>query len=591
MCGISGVMMRDGRQLSAGILKKLGDALSHRGPDDRTELHRGDVGLVHTRLSIVDVEGGGQPFVLPDGTALIANGEIYNDPDLRCKFSTAGFMTQSDCESALHLYQARGQDFADSLRGMYALAVHDPEEKKLILARDPFGIKPLYYAETEASFSFASEPQALIAAELVASSLNVSVRDETLALQFSTGTSTVFENIKRLNPGETLVVQNGRITAQLKHSNVLCTDVITRSDSNSLSEFDHVWRESVAVHQRSDVPYGMFLSGGIDSAAVLAMMAQLNDAPVLAYTAAFPGTDAYDERESARGMAQSAGAHHVEVEISADDFWQTLPDIAAVVDDPTPDYAIIPTYLLARRAANDVKVVLTGEGGDEVFAGYGRYRAALRPWPFAKLPFRRSILAESGVLRAMPGTWRKGLNTLEYAVLQAQKKQLDNKNAVLCFRQAVDCAGWLPNDLLIKLDRCLMAFGVEGRVPFLDKRVTKFAFSLSADQKIRGGLGKWIVRQWLAVNFPAAASFGRKRGFTVPVADWIAAERLRLGPLVARQEGIAEMCIPGKVEALFSGVNKMSGQAAWVLLFYALWHRRHILGLIPEGDVFETLSV
>ncbi len=590
MCGIAGVMMRDGRPLPDDILEKLANALSHRGPDGRGELNRGDVGLVHTRLAIVDVEGGRQPFVAPDGIALIANGEIYNDPDLRRAFSSVDFISESDCESALHVYRARGHVFTDDLRGMYALVLHDPADNKLVLARDPFGIKPLYYAETAVGFCFASEPQALVAAGLVAPSQKMSVRDETLALQFSTGTATVFEHIHRVAPGETLVVENGRITGRLKHPDVLTGGGAARPDRDALAEFDDIWRETVAAHQRSDVPYGMFLSGGIDSAAVLAMMAQLNDAPVLAYTAAFPGTGAHDERDAARIVAQAAGAEHIELEVSAADFWQNLPQIAAAMDDPAPDYAVVPTYLLARRAAKDVKVVLTGEGGDEMFAGYGRYRAAMRPWPLSKRPFRRSILAGSGVLRRESKRWREGLGALERAVLRAQSTDLGAKSAVLRAAQAVDCAAWLPNDLLIKLDRCLMAFGVEGRVPFLDSHVAKFAFSLKADQKVQGGVGKWIVRQWLAENFPAAAAFDKKRGFTVPVADWLAAEGPRLGPLVARQEGVAEMCLPGQVEALFSDVTARTGQAAWVLLFYALWHQRHMLGQRSQGDVFETLS-
>ena len=583
MCGIAGVMMRDGRPLPDGILEKLTNALDHRGPDGRVALDRGDVGLVHTRLAIIDVEGGKQPFILPEGTVLIANGEIYNDLDLRCEFSGAQFATGSDCESPLHVYRTRGDAFADSLRGMYALAIHDPAKKTLILARDPFGIKPLYYAETAAGFCFASEPQALITAGLVIAAQRNPVRDEVLALQFSTGTSTPFKKIQRVAPGETLVVKNGRITLRLERSDVLSAEVIERPDHDAIVEFGEVWRESVTVHQRSDVPYGMFLSGGIDSAAVLAMMARLNEAPVLAFTAAFPGTGAHDEWENAQNAAAAVGADHVDVPVTAADFWADLPQVAAAVDDPAPDYAVIPTFLLAKCAAKDVKVVLTGEGGDEMFAGYGRYRAALRPWPFAKPPFRRHILAESGVLRTVPPQWRDGLSAVERAVLHGKSSDLRTI-------QAVDCATWLPNDLLVKLDRCLMAHGVEGRVPFLDPSVAKFAFSLKDDQKVRGGFGKWIVRQWLAENFPAAAAFERKRGFTVPVADWISGEGARLGPLVARQEGIAEICAPGKVESLFRTVNARSGQAAWMLLFYALWHRRHMLGHMPVGDVFETLS-
>lgn len=576
-------MMRDGRSVPGDSLRDLADALAHRGPDGRGEVHRGDVGLVHTRLAIVDVQGGGQPFLSDNGTALVANGEIYNDPDLRREMSAARFESNSDCESALHVYLAQGESFANSLRGMYALALHDSQENKLILARDPLGIKPLYYVEAPDGFYFSSEPQALIAAGLVAASQNSAARDEVLSLQFSTGARTPFEGIHRVAPGETLIVKNGAVESRSMRPEVLSAAVVSRSDRDAVSEFGKVWRDSVSAHQRSDVPYGMFLSGGIDSAAVLAMMAELSDTPVLTYTAAFPDTNAHDERDYARKAAKAAGARHVELEVSAADFWENLPDIAAAVDDPSPDYALVPTFLLAKRAAQDVKVILTGEGGDELFAGYGRYRAALRPWPFAKRPHARHLLAKSGVLRTVPPHWRAGIDAVEQRFLHGERPNL---RAL----QKVDCTTWLPDDLLIKLDRCLMAHGVEGRVPFLDSKVAQFAFSLKDEQKMRGGLGKWILRQWLSETFPAAAAFERKRGFTVPVAEWISAKGARLGPLVARQEGVLEICAPRAVETLFQNVTARNGHAAWVLLFYALWHRRHMVGAPPAGDVFETLS-
>jgi asparagine synthase (glutamine-hydrolysing) len=583
MCGIAGVMMRDGRPPDDDILARLAGTLAHRGPDGNGRHVQAGVGFVHTRLAIVDLAYGQQPLTASDGVTLIANGEIYNDPALRRDLSDVTFSTGSDCESALHLYRRDGETFAAGLRGMYALAIHDPARRRLVLARDPFGIKPLYYGETPAGFFFASEPQSLLAADVVKSALNVESRDEVLAFNFSTGAETPFAGIYRVLPGETLIIENGQIIARHQRPALPQTKITARDDSAAVTEFGDVWRESVFAHQRSDVPYGMFLSGGIDSAAVLAMMARLNERPVLAFTAAFPGTEAHDERDAARAVAAAAGAVHVEVEVTAADFWRTLPAIAAALDDPAADYAVVPTYLLAKQAARDVKVILTGEGGDELFAGYGRYRGALRPWPFAKRPWRRHNLAISGVLNTLPRGWRDGISSLETRISDANL-------GVLRAAQALDCAAWLPNDLLTKLDRCLMAHGVEGRVPFLDPKVAAFAFSLPDRQKIRDGRGKWIVRQWLAENFPAAAAFAPKRGFTVPVVEWIAAEGARLGPLVARQPGIAELCKPGAVEHLYTHMNAKNGGAAWTLLFYALWHRRHMLGLAPTGDVFACLG-
>ncbi len=580
MCGIAGLMTRT--PVTPDVLDRLTGALRHRGPDGVGRAVRDAVALVHTRLSIVDLAGGAQPVIAPDGITLVANGEIYNDRELRRELNVA-YATGSDCESALHLYRRDGEGFAARLRGMYALAVHDPAKKRLVLARDPFGIKPLYYAETAQGFAFASEAQALIAAGLVDARLDDEARDELLAFNFTCGEATPFAGIRRVAPGETLIVEDQRIVRRLLHPALPAGAQVARSDADALAALGEVWRETVEAHQRADVPYGMFLSGGIDSAAVLAMMARLNDKPVLAFTAAFPGTTAHDERDGARKAAKTAGARHVEVEVTAQDFWSELPAIAAALDDPTVDYAAVPTYLLAKAAAQEVKVVLTGEGGDELFAGYGRTRAALRPWPFRKRPWRRHHLAAFSGLRAQPAAWRDGMTRIEAAA--------ENRHgAGLRALQAADCAAWLPNDLLLKVDRCLMAHGVEGRVPFLDPQMAAFAFPLPDRQKIRDGQGKWLLRRWLADNFPAADAFARKRGFTVPVAEWMAAEGRRLGPLVARQEGIAVLCVPGSVEALFAGIDSRNGAAAWSLLFYALWHKRHIIGASHNGDVFSVLA-
>ena len=580
MCGIAGIVSRDGQPRAAAAMAA---ALAHRGPDGNGVYSKDGIDLVHTRLAIIDLAHGAQPLMSEDGVALVANGEIYNDPDLRRELA-AVFKTNSDCESALHLYRRDGVGFARSLRGMYAIAIDDPVHRRLVLARDPFGIKPLYYAETTEGFCFASEPQALIASGLIAPHLNSAARDEMLGTQFSAGRETPFAGISRVLPGETLVVEQGKITARLRQGAIAPQPAASRDDDAASAAFGTVWEDSVAVHQRSDVPYGMFLSGGVDSTCVLAAMAKLNTQPVLAFTAAFPGTDVHDERASARAAAMAVGAIHVEVEVTAGDFWNALPSIAEAMDDPVTDYAVVPTYLLAKQAARDVKVVLTGEGGDEMFAGYGRYRAATRTL-FPKRAWRRPLFDFDG-LRAPITGWRRAIDAAENDARTAGFKGLD---AV----QAVDVATWLPGDLLTKLDRSLMAHGLEGRVPFLDPKIAAFAFSLPDRQKIRGR-GKWVVRKWLSESFRATNAFLPKRGFTVPVAEWIAEQGKRLGPLVARAPGIAELCHPEAVERLYSGLTPgrapKGGAVAWALLFYALWHRRHMLGQRPVGDVFATLS-
>ncbi|CAA7619907.1 asparagine synthase (glutamine-hydrolyzing) [Magnetospirillum sp. UT-4] len=582
MCGIAGIAGPAGSVPDQGVLDRLADALAHRGPDGGGRHVAANVGLVQTRLAIIDIEGGRQPILDGEGRAIVANGEIYNYRELRAGLPEARFATGSDCEPPLHLYARDGSAFVESLRGMYALALHDPGAGTLTLSRDPFGIKPLYVAEGAWGVAFASEAQALVAAGLVAPKVSDRARNELLQMQFTCGADTIFEGIRRVLPGETLVVRDGRMVERRRREALPTANAVDGGADDLIRRLDAVLAESVEFHQRSDVPYGMFLSGGIDSAALLALMARLNPHPVLAFTAGFPGTQARDERDHARALAARVGARHVEVEVSEGDFWALLPEVAAAMDDPAADYACLPTFKLAREARREVKVILAGEGGDELFGGYGRYRAAMRPWPLARPMRRHGTFDGLDVLRASPTGWRD-----RFAAAEAESRRPGRSR--LQAAQAADCADWLAHDLLTKADRCLMANGVEGRVPFLDPAVAGFAFPLADRWKVGKGLGKWLLRLWLEQALPEARPFDRKRGFTVPVAEWIAA-RPGIGALVARQPGIAEIARPEAVEALFSRCDGKTGFACWTLLFYALWHQRHIIGRRPEGDAFEALA-
>ena len=586
MCGIAGFMSNRGISPADAMLDALEAALAHRGPDGAGRFRAGDFAMVQRRLAIIDLEGGDQPLYEPKGAALVANAEIYDYIEQRVVLDGAAFATQSDCEIPLHLYRRDGVRFAETLRGMYAIALYDPMVERLFLARDPFGIKPLYYLETAEGFAFASEPQALFAAGLATPALNVRARDAFFQLQFTPGRETIYQGVKRVLPGETLVVAKGRIVERLRRRALPEGGPIPCTESDALAALDAALEDSVAVHQRADVPYGMFLSGGVDSAALLTMMARLNDRPVRAYTVGFPDAGSiHDEREHARAVARALGAEHVEVEFREADFWALLPAVAAALDDPVADYAALPTFKLA-AAASDLKVVLTGEGGDELFAGYGRYRSMLRPWWRGGKAFRsRGVFDKLGILRQDPIGWRD-------EIAAAEATEAREGRSPLQVVQAVDCADWLPHDLLTKLDRCLMAHGVEGRTPLLDPAVAAVAFRLPDSMKIHGAKGKWLLRRWLAERLPEAKPFSRKRGFTVPVAEWIAHRGKRLAPLIAAQPGVHEVCRKDAVERLFADPRgRRRGFAAWLLLFYGLWHQRHMLGVAPGGDVFETLSV
>lgn len=594
MCGIAGLVAGPGRgeldrSPDAGVLERLTDALVHRGPDGQGAYVNGSCALVHTRLAIIDPQGGDQPFVArrDDGTevALVANGEIYNNPELRQHMTNVAFRSGSDSEPPLHLYLQHGLDYVDHLRGMYAIAIWDGGAQRLVLSRDPFGIKPLYYAATHKGFAFASEPGALVAAGLVESRLDTKKRDELLQLQFTTGRDLLLAGVNRLSPGETIVVEDGLIVERRLRSALPQGGPRRISRSQALSDLDHVLNNCVGVHQRSDVPYGMFLSGGVDSSVLLAMMSRLNPDPVVAFTAGFSGTGAHDERELARSLAKAEGADHIEVEFGADDFWATLPQIAKHMDDAVADYAMLPTWKLAEKAkAEGIKVVLTGEGGDELFAGYGRYRSATR-WLMPKDMYRKGMLDGLGVLRDEDPAraWRAG-------IAQAKVDAKAPGRGKLQTVQAQDIATWLPGDLLTKVDRMLMAHGVEGRVPFLDPHMADFAFTLPDALKVKRGLGKRVLRRWLQTAMPAALPFAKKRGFTVPVGEWIEAKGKQAGELVAAQDCILDICHGDGVRALFKSTDARATKAAWTLLFYAVWHKVHMQGTPPDGDAFDVLS-
>lgn len=584
MCGIAGIMTRNGTAPDPSLIEQFKRDLRHRGPDGDGIHAAGNLAMVQTRLAIIDLETGDQPLFEPGGAALIANGEIYNYLELREELSDVAFATHSDCEPPLYLYRRRGVEFASALRGMYALAIHDPAKDVLLLSRDPFGIKPLYYVEGPDYFAFASEPRALINAGLAKTELVPEHRDELLQLQFTCGRETIFRKVNRVQPGETLVVRNARVVERHRIAALQDTELPAQTIEEALARLDAALEDSVRLHQRSDVPYGLFLSGGVDSSVVLAMMARLNDRPVRTYTVGFTGASVADERAHARALAELVKAEHTEIEFDEEDFWTLLPRIVADMDDPAADYAILPSWKLARTAAQDLKVVLSGEGGDELFAGYGRYRSLSRPWWMGGRSIRaKGTFDGKGVLRTDTTTWRDGITAAEVTAARSGRTRLQ-------IAQATDCADWLPNDLLTKLDRCLMAHGLEGRTPLLDPAVASVAFNLPDELKVRDGLGKWLLRRWLERKMPEAKPFERKRGFTVPVGEWILKDGKRLGKLVANCPAIQEIAWTEAVARLFTSNGKRAGFAAWTLLFYALWHRHHVEGVDPSGSVLDVLS-
>lgn len=322
------------------------------------------------------------------------------------------------------------------------------------------------------------------------------------------------------------------------------------------------------MHQRADVPYGLFLSGGVDSAVIATLMARLNSRPVTAFTCGFDVPGAPDERARAQAVARALDLDWRETTFGEEDFWRIAPQVASALDDPTSDYACLPTYKLAEAARGTLTVVLSGEGGDELFAGYGRYRRALRPRWLGGRPAEPRIdapfLKDAGV--GALARWRDAVGASDPPPGLTPLQQA----------QWADIATWLPNDLLLKLDRMLMAHGLEGRTPFLDRKVAAFAWRLPDRMKVRGGYGKWILRRWLERHCPAAEPWARKQGFTTPVAAWIAPRAADLGPRVAACPGVAEVCDVEAVRAAFG--DPRARRRWWPLVFYALWWTIHVGG-------------
>jgi asparagine synthase (glutamine-hydrolysing) len=578
MCGIAGLLALPGVEVPESVLEDMAKAIAHRGPDGEGRYRNGSLAMVQRRLAIIDLVTGDQPMHGPGGRVLIANGEIYNHVEWRRVLGDEAFRTNSDCEVPLHLYEQDGDAYARGLRGMYAIALFDPKRQRLVLSRDPFGIKPLYIAQTSLGLAFASEPQALIAAGLVRPEVDPDVRNTFLQCQFTTGRNTIFQGIERVLPGETVIAEQGKIVERLRRDALPELDWCEWTETEALERLDAALIDSVRVHERADVPYGLFLSGGVDSSAILAAMRRLDERPVKAYTVGFDVDGARDERAHAAAVAQAAGADHVEVSFGREDFWRLLPTVAAAMDDPAADYATLPTYRLAEVAREDVKVVLSGEGGDELFGGYGRYRRFLRHRLLGGGKLRRKGTFDGlGILANRSAAWRRDLDDAQEAAVRPGRSRLQQA-------QAADIADWLPNDLLNKLDRCLMAHGVEGRVPFLDSHVADVAFRLPDAFKLREGKGKHLLRSWLHREMPQADAFSKKRGFTVPVGSWIAERGEALGAIVAAQPALGGWAHQNRIRHVFEKADrKQAGFAAWTLLFYALWYRRHIDGLDVAG--------
>ena len=571
MCGIAGWYRRNGRSVSEALVTAQCDAIRHRGPDDTGVLTDGDFGFGMRRLSILDIVGGHQPMVTEDGRyAIVFNGEIYNHRDLRASLAGAGwrFRNHSDTETILAAFATWGDAAWPRLEGMFAAAIWDRQLRQLTLARDPLGIKPLYVSEQAGGLSFASELKALRGLP----DHMFDVDDRAVHDLFSFGhvrrPRSIFRQARMLDPGHVLTLDgkgDARVAAFWRPRFTMGERLST---ADWIDRMRGMLLETTARHMQADVPVGAFLSGGIDSSAVLAAMTRVADGPVKAFTIGHPGAQ-IDETAAAAEIARHVGAEHIVMPLAMDDAIHTLPRILGCYDEPFADLAAIPTWYASKLAAEHVKVVLCGEGGDELFAGYKRHRNArmierLRPMrpvlgPFGRViervPVTRSprlnqlrqharrfaefVTLPDGYQQFFAATQtsrrdtRRALYTPAFAARTAQLDDLAaqeaeyfpvtiprTESALEQFLFA-DLTLNMPSAMLTRLDRASMAHSLEARVPFLSHRLVDWAMTVPADLKLRGTTGKFIVRQAVAPWLPRSVMTRPKQGFQIPHAAWL----------------------------------------------------------------------
>jgi asparagine synthase (glutamine-hydrolysing) len=585
MCGIAGHFLRSPPATSSGPL--LLEALAHRGPDGSGLHEAGAVLLAHTRLSIIDLNTGAQPLFNEDRSlALVANGEIYNHVELRQELTGLGhrFATGSDCEILLHAYEEYGNALLDKVRGMFAFALHDLRAGRLLLGRDRLGIKPLFIRSTPRGVWFASELKALYRI-LGRPEINPVALGRVMQCGFAAGGEILAAGYERVLPGELVLIGPAGIESRSRYWTPHLPE-LPRAFDEALDAFDELMAQVMVEHCRADVPFGLFLSGGVDSSTLLALLAHHQDAPLQTFSVGFPDSSVHDELDAAASIARQFDARHTALRLSENDLLRQLPLSIWAADELMGDYANLPVLALAELAGKQLKVVFSGEGGDEVFAGYGRYRTP------AALRWLRSLAAPGsggfrtrGILAGLPQLCGPELKQ----ALSAWRRPLvdawahaPRKDQALARMQWVDMATWLPDDLLVKADRMLMAWALEGRVPFLDHRVIEFGLALPADWKIRQRTGKVFLRRWAERRLPKEHLWSRKKGFTVPVRDWMRGPLLdALEQRLPANPAVRTWFSATGLKALFERQRKTGAHAdaLWMLFQLALWHR-----LFIEGD-------
>jgi len=635
MCGIAGIVAQDRLDQDAPArAARMRDIITHRGPDEaglHTDAH---AALAHRRLSIVDLSTGQQPLSNEDGSVwVVFNGEIYNHAEIRRELEAHGhrYRTKSDTETIVHAYEQWGDDCVERFRGMFAFAIWDAPKRRLLLVRDRLGIKPLYWTMAGDTLLFGSEIKALLASGMVEAVANHAVLPEVLSTRYTSGEETLFRGIYKLLPGHRLVFEGGAVAIQQYWDLPTRTDSPESPAASPVERFKELLEESVRLRLMADVPLGMFLSGGIDSSAIAAIMARMIDRPLQTFSVAFKDR-AFNELEYAREVARSIGAVSHEIVIDDQDFFGALPKLVWHEDEPIAHPSSVPLYFVSALARQHVTVVLTGEGSDELLAGYGKYPRVAWNWKAGTVYERmmpaamRASIAQ-GVIPRLPGKLaryakrsflamdrspesmffdnfasirlaeQRRLLAARFAdvldpahVYASSMTHFDAPNGTLLDRLLyADMKTYLV-ELLMKQDQMSMAASIESRVPFLDHKLVEFAASLPDEWKLSGWTTKRVLREAMRDVLPKAILNRPKMGFPVPFASWVGGPWNQVARDVlldrrTRERGVLE---PAAVERLLrdhASGRTDGGDRVWALMNLELWYRTFI-----DGGGVQTLS-
>ena len=627
MCGITGKLhFAPTRHVGEDLIRRMNAVLRHRGPDDEGVWIEGHVGLGHTRLAIIDVSPSGhQPMSNENGTIwLTFNGEIYNHRDLRAILQQQGhrYRSTSDTETILHLYEEYGADCVQHLRGMFAFALWDSDRQLLLLARDRFGQKPLFYAETAGGLTFASETKAILQDPAVSREVDEVALHHYLTYGYVPGPWSAFRAIRKLPPASTLTWVGGRIDIE-RYWTLHYVPKLSIREEEAAERLLSMLRETTQMQMMSDVPLGAFLSGGVDSSAVVAMMAEYSDEPVNTFSIGFEDPS-FDELRYARQVAERYATNHHEFIVTPDAL-SVLPQLVWAYGEPYADSSALASFYVARETRRHVTVALNGDGGDEAFAGYDRYLATQLAGRYQQVPrwLREGIVAQLArhlpesthsrdlfrrfkrFVRAIETTperryarWTSLLDNPDKEQLytpefRARVAQVDSLNLLegaydaadsedfVERTQFVDIQTYLPDDLLVKMDIATMMHSLEARSPFLDHALAEFAAGLPAEYKLRGRTSKYILRRAMRSHLPESILRRGKQGFGVPVGRWFRGELRSVAyDLLLEPRTLSRGILDGEAvrrlltEHWSGGADH--GQRIWALLFLEIWFRTYL---------------